>query len=234
MTVTIDHFLSRYVGYERWKKTRWAWEFLIRNKDFIKSCEAVKDGDEAGKKAVAAEFGLTRFKPYDEAYDVNLRPAFKANRVRSKPNLDGRSTARRVKVFPGELAVIFNMTAAAALPKSMASQLRAATKLIERHRAALSAASEKDTRENTKNFVEILVFCDARSEGLNSSEIHRLINPELDNEVLKFESSKWADRLRERAKLYTTHRYLDVITWDPKAFAPKSPASRKKTAVRTE
>ncbi len=40
--------IDRYKGHEKWSYRRWAWEFLRRNKDFIKACEALdrKEGTE--------------------------------------------------------------------------------------------------------------------------------------------------------------------------------------------
>lgn len=61
--------LTPYKNYKEWTYKRWAWEFLRRNENFQKACNAIGPNEnEKRQQEIAEEFGLKKYKYYKDAY----------------------------------------------------------------------------------------------------------------------------------------------------------------------
>lgn len=98
----------------KWTFRRWAWEFLIRNPEFVSDCDRVRLGDESEKKVVAKKYGLKRFKSYDEPWGIKeKRPRFFSEPTKRLTNLTRKSKWLEVVVGPGKLLFMFDLGAVA-------------------------------------------------------------------------------------------------------------------------
>jgi hypothetical protein len=67
--------VSSYPDHTTWSFSRWAWEFLRRNVEFIAECERAMDDDSPDiKKGVANKFGLRDFKPFNQNFEWGVIP----------------------------------------------------------------------------------------------------------------------------------------------------------------
>lgn len=77
-----------YNGCIAWSGRRWAWEFLRRNLEFQLLCEVarINDTEDDIGRAIAAQFGLRRFKSWFSMYEEESMPRF-VNRITSYPKI---------------------------------------------------------------------------------------------------------------------------------------------------
>ncbi|MGE8658717.1 MAG: transcriptional regulator domain-containing protein [Achromobacter sp.] len=80
--------LTAYVDYETWEASRWAWEFLRRNKEFQKACDSLPQEREdriLKLKKLIRNYGLTQFKHWKEEYGSGRdnQPIFDGVRIRA-------------------------------------------------------------------------------------------------------------------------------------------------------
>lgn len=104
--------IAEYLGWELWSKSRWAWEFLRRNGDFQKDCDAPRSYD-----AIADKYRLRRFKHFAEGYAYGRKAKF-ASGIQSIPRreeFEKRITSSSsletdcVHLLPSEVLIRFQL-----------------------------------------------------------------------------------------------------------------------------
>lgn len=120
--------IDRYKGHEKWSYRRWAWEFLRRNKDFIKACEAL-DRKEGTEEEIAEKFHLLDFKHYRMTYKSknNPSPKFIVRTIKTRANLTTKEfKGKPTKMSSGQVWLRFDLNHEFIVHGSLDAQLRVA------------------------------------------------------------------------------------------------------------
>lgn len=136
---------GRYANWEKWTGTRWAWELLTRNEDFIAICKSLSDGATDDQKQEAAlEFSLVEFKDYREPYPDDstkdspyVKPTFSLNHV-TYVSRRANDVKKATSLTPGmaEVVIKFPLTPMLLEQRAMDGQLAEARRILERELAA--------------------------------------------------------------------------------------------------
>jgi hypothetical protein len=112
---------------------RWAWEFLRRNDAFIAACDEIaalpgESDRKAAQRAVAAKFGLNRFKPYTQEYADDKPPKFTVSGIYVYANTsqDEPKEVPLTALKKGEVVVQFNLMPSVEDERAMLAQLKQA------------------------------------------------------------------------------------------------------------
>lgn len=129
-----------YRGSDRWGANRWAWEFLCRNVQFARMCDALQvtaDDLDEQKDAIARRFHLKRFKHYLEPYAYDEMPRFQTIGVLRCQ--EGEDSIRRTITIPDSVVMVrFNVDLALSSSNAIPVQLKLAEKFLREHAAMLS------------------------------------------------------------------------------------------------
>ena len=218
--------LDRYKGHENWSYRRWAWEFLRRDVDFIKACEAV-DRKEREVIAVAAEFHLSQFKHYKKGFKSKseVAPKFSARTIQSIKNIEGvdpenRTIAIRTRLQPGQVLLIFNINHECIVHGSIKAQLRVAKKVLNDSFSAYTRnqnrGAKKENRPQMKNLVDLLRNLDAEASHETLIQGMERLHPEKFASLESEEKSKEAWKLMRTARKYAKEVYLSLAVHEAK------------------
>ena len=159
-----------------------AWEFLRRCLSFRMKSRAVAKGKEDAKN-VCLEYGLKELKDWREPCFEGRRPQFNVVRLRryrfDKNGLDGAYQRRSVRLAPGQVAVVFDLT----LP--LKPQQTVATSALRRQQVAwrkadlISSSRERLATDSIEiaRLITMLRAIDAKKQGQSYSEIGRHLFP---------------------------------------------------------
>jgi hypothetical protein len=119
-----------------WSYRRWAWEFLIRNKEFITACKDVTSGSSDQRKEVASRFGLKKFKAFDEPYEKDKndkkkdirKPKFKHYAIRSWSNMNGdkhrENVPFKITLSKNQVLILFDLNSISVRKGGLKRQLK--------------------------------------------------------------------------------------------------------------
>lgn len=145
---------ATYNGHEAWTNNRFAWEFLRRNDQFRKACDALEaDTSERRRTAVARQFGLVRFKHYGEPYesaDEDIkRPSFRSGTVQfiGPRRQDDEPPHPPIRALRGQFLVRFDLKFAIQDDQILRAQLEVAERGLKRRLNAL----RRDAGETAKS-----------------------------------------------------------------------------------
>lgn len=158
---------DQYPNSDGWANTRWAWEFLRRNRAFQNWCNEAKELSVKKRNRQGAEkFGLLRFKPYWEEFDLPHLdgPLFNTRNLPCWICLDNDKPSRapriqRVKLIDGEVLVRFPVWAFVKETSSAKNTLLASTdrlldfyirKYSEKHRLLKRAEKGDEEKKDDK------------------------------------------------------------------------------------
>jgi hypothetical protein len=188
---------SVYDRAERWGPQRWAWEFLRRNKEFISTCDELRqNGTDAEKLEAAKRFGLKRFKDYrsssikGEAKPRHLRPHSWRRPV-------GPPGAWKYRVTPDQLEISIDVRAIAASPDIASELLIRVPKLLRRKFREIAdqpaAHRLKRMRGGREQLILMLKILDALHVGKKHHEIARML---IATQVQRDSDSEAAKKIR--------------------------------------
>ena len=225
---------ERYAGLEKWSYKRWAWEFLRRNEDFRAACkQANATGSEVEKEKVAAEFGLKRYKSYNEAFRGSSgRPLFATGSISSWSRIDcedDEGKKIRVTLDGGQVLIRFDLASALNDAKVLEKQLRLAEIRLEKRLKSYAANKKKQVqvgRHKVGTFGQYLRLLDLRAAGIRQIESGLLVAPKKARRLETMLAGKEdfapaINKRMNRAIEYATelYRYLAVLKGRPSVKA---------------
>ena len=156
---------------------RFAWEFLRRNLRFQGDCMAVEAGREKSED-IAMKWGLKRFKDYRESHSKPRNVVFDASRVRFYSR-DFKETRRiKLRLAPGEVAVVFDLNDLKKYRQAFDAKLIYAALGLKRRLKLLLEEGGKPKRIKllSNNLSRYLRVFDLRKSGMKPSEIRDLVH----------------------------------------------------------
>ena len=224
--------LDQYPGHEHWTKRRWAWEFLTRNESFRRACDASEQLSEDEKLAIAATFGLRKFKHYKSKYGSS-RPLFVTGQVRSWSNIVGEKYSADVpsNLPYGMVMVQFDLVPALTNERALEAQLlHAARRLRDRLKDLASSEGKRPLalKPKTLHFLNALRMADARASGMKRSDVARLLFPGVTRGRTDDEAAQHFKSHFRSAKELFDRGYLAV------AASETEPPKRAKSSSRSE
>jgi hypothetical protein len=206
--------MAVYKGHEKWSHRRWAWEFLQRNDNFRKKCDAAESTNRRNRKEIALEFGLLNFKHYKEHYLDGDKPRFLlSTRIYRTA---GTSKRYEITLRPTEIMLRFDLSYAAKDQKILRAQIRRAQRIIEKN--VTEIRSSKSLKALTSRFkfsskdllLKIRVLDALIVDEKQQAEILDLIYPNLGRGKDNIEKrSTLRKRITHAKKLSTT--YLEIL-----------------------
>ena len=221
-----------YAGSSKWDSTRWAWEFLSRNKEYRSICEELdREPDPLEARQIAKAFGLKKYKSVFDPYDVlnSPTPCFLPNTVYAQARLvktDSSVYKRQLNV--GDIVVRFSLLDAVANPAALDAKLRAIGSVAKQKIAKLQ--SKTKTRPTAirighdKDWIALLRLLDALNAKIAPVQIAKAIFPTLcqsKDGTLKSDA-QLRDLIKERkkrAQQLANKRYLFIAAWPGKGVA---------------
>ncbi len=166
-----DHYASLVIE----GRQRLAWEFLIRNEEFQIDCQAAYVGY-LDPPAVAAKWGMYKFKPWYEPFALNREPRFVTSKVRTfyaKPS----GSLTRIRMSPGEVAFVVDVDRMVKARDSRDAQLATLVRhldaTIARRAKRRNVEPAPPSRVNESNLDACLQVMDLRHHRIASAEIKR-------------------------------------------------------------
>jgi hypothetical protein len=172
---------GRYANWDKWTGTRWAWELLARNKQFINACNSLSDGATDDEKLeIALEYSLEEFKDYREPYPEDtstdshyVKPTFTLNQV-AYVSRRANDVKKATSLTPdmAEVVIKFRLTPMLLEPRAIDGQLAEARKILERELAAfqsLTPAFQLSRRNlaSGKTMLKWIKLLDAKAAGMS-------------------------------------------------------------------
>lgn len=219
---------------KKWDNRRWAWEFLRRNKAFIRACAnlhaATTEERSVIEPMIAREFHLKKFKHCDEPYR-NHRPLF--NEIAWWGCQEGlREKKLGVSLQQGQILVRFDLEPALRSKKALKVQLNRADTILTKQLEALAterkielvrdAFRPGDVADKLKclRMLDAKLHADipgvrARGEALTDAQIYQMLYPDESEDKLDDEDRADAldDAYRNALKL-AEHNYLKLAIRD--------------------
>lgn len=156
-------------------RLRLAWEFLIKNEHFQIDCQAVHMGY-VEAAAVAAQWGLYRYKPYYEPFASNRKPRFASSRVSifyAKPT----GALRHIRMAPGEAAFVLDVDRMVSSRDSRDAQLATLVRYVDaaiaRRTGRRNVQPAPTSRARETNLDACLQVMDLLHHGVASAEVKR-------------------------------------------------------------
>jgi hypothetical protein len=212
--------VERYKGHENWSYRNWAWQFLRRDRDFIRACEAV-DSKVREAADVAKEFHLYNFKHYRMGFASkgNPAPRFLVRTIRSVKhlvniNLEDSNIAFRTRLRLGEIWIKFDLNHEYIVGGSIKAQLRVAKtvlkKSMEEYSESQKRSPKKVRRPQAKIFLDLLRSLDAEASHGSLVEGMCRLYPEKFEGLGSDQKSKEAASLMRTARRYSKEVYLSL------------------------
>ncbi len=216
--------LSAYPSYQNWTKEQWAWEFLRRNPEFQRQCEAFRNFPEARfkryrQRKTAFSYGLMKFKDYIENFDVGANPKFSSSKISffSTGNSKGYASPLTISLRPAETLIRFNIEVMSKSNKSLGAQLKDAKKQLEKTLHSYLKKTQRTTKvtKGKAPLIECLRAYDAEifkrtpsGKGVTYPIIADSILPQnpLPPNHVEIIKSRVA-----RGKEYVDNLYLDIV-----------------------
>lgn len=210
-----------YRGCKKWSNRRWAWEFLRRNTEFQKACDAAvssSDGNGDLKKDVASQFHLKKFKHYSEEYGPKeSRPSFVP--IFAFWSIPEGKESRKIKltIVEGQILIRFDIRPAASSKSSLNSQISRAKKILENRLMEFSAKtnskpeynfSKKSSPEAKRDWLRMI---DLTRSNHSQPEIFLKLNPNTKEEKDKNGKSLHGSRDELRLKFKSAYRTSERI-----------------------
>jgi hypothetical protein len=217
--------LDRYKGNEKWSYRRWAWEFLRRNDEFIRACDALdnKRPDErvAAEKEIAKKFHLSVFKHCNKGYrsKESPRPKFAVRAIKKIEKLDADNSStqpskRTAEISAGQVWLRFDLNHEFIVDGSLDAQLRVAKRSLKTALAEYSEAKgEKPAqvkKPERKIFLELLRRLDAVAGHHVGVQGLAALQPDEFDDLGSAERSKKANRLMQAPREYAKKVYLTL------------------------
>ena len=216
--------LPAYPGYQNWTKEKWAWEFLRRNSEFQKQCDAFRDFPEMLLKRVrqrrtAFSYGLMKFKDYIENFDVGANPKFSSSKISffSTGNSKSYTNPLTISLRPAETLIRFNIEVMSKSNKSLGAQLKDAKRQLEKALRSYLKKTKRTTKvtKGKALLIECLRAYDAENfkktpsgKGVTYSKIADGILPQNPLPLNPIDTIK--SRVA-RGKEYVNSLYLDIV-----------------------
>ena len=212
--------VERYKGHENWSYRKWAWQFLRRDRDFIRACEAV-DGKVREAAEVAKEFHLSSFKHYRMGFasEGNPAPRFLVRTIRSVKhlvniNLEDPNIAFRTRLRLGEIWIKFDLNHEYIVGGSIKAQLRVAKTVLKKSMQEYSESQKRSPkkvrRPQAKIFLHLLRSLDAEASHGSLVEGMCRLYPEKFEGLESDQKSKEAASLMRTAREYSKEVYLSL------------------------
>lgn len=215
-----------YAGSENWDPTRWAWEFLSRNREYRSICEELdREPDPQEARQIAKAFGLKKYKSAFVQYDVadSPVPCFTPNVIYSQARLarsDLKVYTRKLNV--GDVVIRFSLLDALKNCAALDAKLRTIEKLAKQKLAALVEKTKAKPIAirigHDKDWLAMLRVLDAFQAKVAPAVMAKAIFPLLCQ--TKDGSPKNDDQLRDlikerkkRARELANERYLYIAAW---------------------
>ena len=201
-----------------WTFSRWAWEFLRRNKNFQADSEAVKDASETDRRKMARKYGLAEYKHYKEAHVTPTSCLWVAEAIFKYKAATEDGTEVRFTLQKNEVALVFDLNHIQHVGKSaLEAQLYAARSVLDEYLADFSI-TVPDVRVSRRGFFELLrVYDGMEVDGATLTEVARVLKPEDfgngDNDK-ETDARKRIHDLRRRAQELVENGYRNVATRD--------------------
>lgn len=149
-----------------WSYSRWAWEFLRRNKKFQDKCEIVRDAQVGPQRAMARAFGLAEYKYFKEPHLEGNGCLWLSAAICKYHAAHEKETRTMLSLKPGEVALVFDLNLVGKVGLStLNAQLYAARAILEGYRLAFGIGEDKSkvTKRNLFRLLRVydgVVFSD--------------------------------------------------------------------------
>lgn len=215
-----------YVGSANWDPTRWAWEFLSRNKEYRSICEELdREPDPQEARQIAKAFGLKKYKSAFDQYGVAGSPApcFAPNVIYAQTRIaknDSKDYQRQLNI--GDMVIRFSLLDALKNSAALDAKLRAIEKLAKQKLALLQTKTK--TRPtmirigHDKDWLAMLRVLDGLRAKVAPAVMAKAIFPTQcqSNAGLPKTDDQLRDLIKERRKRaleLAKSRYLFVAAW---------------------
>lgn len=239
--------INGYPGYEKWTNRRWAWEFLRRNKTFMRECANLHAATTTEQRSVierviAREFHLKKFKHCDEPYRDQL-PVFNEITWWSCQE-DLREQKRTVLLQQGQILVKFDLEPALLSDKALTAQLNRAETILKKQLEELATQRKIELTRNAFRAgnaadnlrwlrmldAKLLADIDAvriRGDALTDAQIYQLLYPDESRKKIDDEdrAEAFKDVYRTASKL-AERDYLKLAIRDQEDRSKRLTSSR--------
>lgn len=178
---------KEYLNHEKWGSRMWAWQFLIRHKDFVEECKHIKklDADERMRKErdVARKYGLRKFYSYDKKIKNYLQPDIFFDSINYWTYDEWLQQDEGVSIEKEEVIVVFDLLKTLDDKEGINYQIKKLKKILEEHRESILSRQDSVQKFNAgrmwrKNYLRHLKIIDERSKGTTWVNIAKMIFPE--------------------------------------------------------
>lgn len=229
---------------DQWSHSRWAWEFLRRNREYQQACDELlatpRKKRDALEEKIASRFFIRRFKDFREEYGEHnpLAPLFV--RVRGLGMRPGFETKKlKVTLQQEQLLVVFDVRqmrfSGRALNAQLAEAKRKLTVLLNAYNATPGLPQPKNPdksrhsrgRGQVSTWLKWLRLLDAKLHGVDNSDAYRAIYPGKSVgkggvELQIAYSDEW-----KSAFAYSSERYLHLGLRDMETLRREFPETKE-------
>ena len=225
-----------------WSYRRWAWEFLIRNKEFITACKDVSSGSSDQRKEVASRFGLKKFKAFDEPYEKDkkkgiCKPKFEHYAIRSWSTMNGHEHPEnvpfKITLSKNQVMVLFDLNSISVRKDGLNRQLKLTEELLQDQLKNIqclqvgpqqgSVASDSLITDipNGKNYLRHLRILDVYDLDKPTHEYAKIVYPRRTEEQSKAKARESINKMVDSALKNAESGYRAIAAWGGKPKGKK-------------